>query len=165
MLPRGRFALAIVALFACTACSGDDDESSGDGDDTGNVDFAVSCATPAACGGDPTGTWDVVAGCVEPSEMDFDCDWERTAHGAVEGTFTFEAGSLNIETVAELRHCGWVDGSGRSSYLSTVISGNTIMAGAERTFVFCVEGDTLRIWETAATYPDFKVFELTRAGN
>jgi hypothetical protein len=164
---RAPFALAsVAALLACTACS-DDDDSSGNGGtgSNGNVDFAVSCTMPTACGGDPSGTWDVVGGCVQPTEMDFDCDWERTAHGSIEGTFTFEAGSLNIETDAELRHCGWVDGSGRSTYASTVITGNTIALGTDRTLVFCVEEDTLWIWEMAATYPDFNMFELARSSN
>jgi hypothetical protein len=150
----------IAALLLLSACSGDD-EDDGNSNDQGNVDFSESCMIPAVCGGDPTGSWDVAAGCVQPTTKDFECDWEKTAWGEVEGTMTLSAGSVSLDTDAELHHCGWIDGSSRSSGSSATVMGTTIMAG-ERTFEFCVEGDTLWLWDMAALSPDFSVLELAR---
>lgn len=161
---RGSSALvSIAALFLCVACSGDDEDGNGDSNDRGNVDFSESCGIPSACGGDPTGSWDLVSGCIQPTSEDFDCDWEQTAWGEVEGTLDFDTGSYSLETDAELHHCGWIDGSSRSSGGSVTIMQSTLVAG-ERTFEFCVEGDTLRLWDMAAVHPDFSVLELTRSG-
>jgi hypothetical protein len=151
---------AVVACLACLACSGSDDESSS-ADDGHNVDFAVSCSLPVACGGDPIGEWNVVGGCVEPSGEDFDCDWEATAYGTITGTVEISSGGYSLDTDAELRHCGWVDGSGRGVGGSAVVMDNTIVL-ADRTLAFCVEGDTLSLWDMAAVYPSFSVLKLER---
>ena len=161
MSKRSPSALASVAVFLlCTACSGDD-ENDGSSNDQGNVDFSESCSIPSVCGGDPTGSYRVVAGCVQPTTKDFECDWEQTAWGEVEGTVTIGSGSFSLDTDAELHHCGWIDGSSRGTGSSATIMGTTLVAG-ERTFEFCVEGDTLWLWDMAALHPDFSVLELAR---
>jgi hypothetical protein len=162
MSPRSPSALAGVAVFLlCSACSGDD-EDDGSSNDQGNVDFSESCSLPAICGGDPTGSWDVVGGCIQPTTEDFECDWQETAWGAVEGTVTIESGSFSLDTDAELHHCGWIDGSSRGTGGTYTITGNTLVADM-RNFEFCVEGDTLRLWDMNAIHPDFSVLELARS--
>ena len=160
-LLQGASAFAsIAALLLCTACSGDD-EDDGNSNDQGNVDFSESCGIPAVCGGDPTGSYDVVSGCVQPTTKDYECNWEETAWGDVVGTVTFQSGSYSLDTDAELHHCGWVDGSSRGAGGTYTITGNTLAAGMT-TFEFCVDGDTLWLWDTAALSPDFSVLELAR---
>jgi hypothetical protein len=163
MSDGGLAARAMVVLLAlCTACSGDD-ESSEDPGGTGNVDFAVSCAAPPSCGGDPTGNFTIVGGCVQPSGEGFECDWESTAYGTVEGTASFDAGSYSIQSDADLRHCGAIDFTTNGTGTSYTLAGNTLMTGLGRTFVFCVEGDTLWLYDMLATFDDFNVLELERA--
>src|SRR5688572_15527900 len=130
--------VTIAAVLFCVACS-DDDEADGDPSDQGNVDFSESCSIPTVCGGDPTGSWNVVGGCIQPTTKDFECDWQQTAWGAVEGTITIDSGSYSLDTDAELHHCGWIDGSSRGAGGTYTITGNTLAAGM-RNFEFCVDG-------------------------
>ena len=74
----------------------------------------------------------------------------------------FDSGSYSLDTDAELRHCGWVDGSSRGAGGTYTIMGNTLVFGT-RNVEFCVEGDTLWLWDMAAVHPDFSVFELVSA--
>jgi hypothetical protein len=110
------------------------------------------------------GTWEVVGGCTQAPAAGFECeDALSSATGTVTGTFTFESGSYDQSTDAELRQCGWIDGSGRGAGGSLVIEGNTMDLGGTRTLTFCVQGDTLWLHEEGLEYPELTVVELVRS--
>ena len=163
MVPfRGPCSFAsLVVLLGCCACSGGDEAS--DDQSGGNVDFSSMCSIPAACGGDPTGRWDVVAGCVQPSAEDYDCNWREMAEGDVSGTVSFEGGSYSIDLQANLSHCGTIDFSVNGLGGTYAIMGTEIVASST-TFAFCVDGDTMSLWDRAASSPDMSVLELVRSG-
>jgi hypothetical protein len=151
---------AVIALVSCLGCSGDD---SPDDENEGNVSFSTMCSIPT-CGGDPTGEWDAVGGCVQPSSEDYDCDWRDTATGDVSGTVSFQGGNFSIELETQLLHCDTIDLSSNGSGGTYTITANEILASGT-SFVFCVDGDTLMLWERAATSPDMNVLVLTRRGS
>ena len=153
--------VAVVGLFGCLGCSDDDPP---DEENEGNVDFSTMCSIPAACGGDPTGQWDIVGGCVQPSAEDYDCNWKDSASGEVSGTVSLSGGSLSIELESELLHCDTIDVSFQGLGNTYTVVGSDIVANGV-TFAFCVDGNTLLLWDRAAVSPDMSVLELVRSGS
>ena len=150
---------AVVALVGCLACSDD----SPDEKNEGNVSFSTMCSIPT-CGGDPTGDWDAVGGCVQPSREDYDCDWRETASGDVSGTVSFDGANFSVELETELLHCDISDVSSSGVGGTYTIAGNEIVSNPT-SFVFCVQEDTLLLWNRAASSPDMSVLVLTRRGS
>jgi len=70
--------------------------------------------------------------------------------------------SLDLE--AELLHCDTIDLSARGLGGTYTISENELVASGT-TFSFCVDGDTLLLWDRAAASPDMSVLELVRSGS
>jgi hypothetical protein len=152
---------ALVAVFACLGCA--DDEPPED-EQQGNVDFSTMCSIPVPCGGDPSGQWEAVGGCVQPSAEDYDCNWRDSASGDVSGTASFGGGNFSLDLEAELLHCDTIDLSARGLGGTYTINGNELVASGT-TYSFCVDGDTLLLWDRAAASPDMSVLELVRSGS
>jgi len=162
-----RTVLPLTAACLLYGCYGGDRENgSGQGGGSNAVAFADTCTAPPDCGGDPTGTWEIVGGCTETPEVGFECDeGVRTGRGTVTGTYTIEEGSYDYDIDTEMRQCGWIDSGGEGSSGSLVISGNTLEIGGTHTVTFCVEDDTLWLYEEAREYPDLTVMRLERRAN
>ncbi len=158
--------LSITALLAaCSLCScfggGRDSSESGGGSARG-VSIADSCTPPPDCGGDPTGTWEVMGGCAEAPPMGFECAEGVNGGGTASGSYTIGETGYDYDLDTELRQCGWIDSGGEGSSGSLVIDGNTLQLGGDRSLTFCVEGDTLWLYEPARHYPDLTVMRLER---
>lgn len=156
-----------VLAAACLLCScyggSDRENGSGQGGAASGVEFADTCTAPPDCGGDPMGRWEVVSGCTETPAAGFECDEAlQTGRGTVSGTYTLEEGSYDYDIDTEMRQCGWIDSGGEGSSGSLVVSGNTLELGGTRTVTFCVEGDTLWLYEQGLEYPDLTVMRLER---
>jgi hypothetical protein len=118
---------------------------------------------PPSCGGDPTGSWRIAGGCVEPPPEGFECeDGVSRGRGTITGTLTIEASGFSSDTDSELRQCGWVDGSGSSDGGSLTIEGDELVLGGGERLTFCVEDDTLWLYDAAAEYPDLRVQRWVR---
>ena len=150
----------VLAAFGCLACSDDDPPED---ENEGNVDFSTMCSIPSACGGDPSGEWQVAGGCVQPSAEDYDCNWEDSASGEVSGTLSFSGGSYSGSLEAELSHCNTLDVSYRGIGATYTVRESEIVASGT-TFTFCVDGDTMLLWDKTAVSPDMSVLELLRSG-
>ena len=154
--------LATLAL-ACACDDGGGGGPAGAAPTTGVV-LREMCDLPPDCGGDLYGTWEVVGGCAQAPASSFECDSALTSgSGSVEGRFTFEEGGFDSELDTELRQCGWISDSGSGSSGSLAVDDNALTLGGDRALTFCVEGDTLWLYEASARFPDLAVLRLQRA--
>ena len=159
-----RFALAILSM--CAACSGS--STSGSPSDAAvdgavsNVEFAAAtCSSPGACGGDPRGTWTIVSGCTQ-SPAGWCAGAVENGSGTVSGRYLIGDGGYTFQQDRELLACGRRRGTGESTSAPCTITGSRIVFASGGGVDFCVQGDTLWIIDTNATYPELAVVNLTR---